>query len=97
MELVCSDMYETFGVHTWGRYGYFIAFIDEYSRFIYIYIGNPMPLINSLNLRRNWITYWVNKLIHFNYIELAYLVGSIVSIGAWDYILVVCTYDSIIK
>ena len=65
--------------------------------YIYIYIGNPMPLINSLNLRRNWITYWVNKLIHFNYIELAYLVGSIVSIGAWDYILVVCTYDSIIK
>ena len=34
-ELVHTDMYETFSVHPWGGYGYFITFSDDYSRFGY--------------------------------------------------------------
>ena len=31
------DMYGTFSVHAWGRYGYFITFSDDYSRFGYVH------------------------------------------------------------
>ena len=36
-----------------------LFFIDEYSRFGYVYLThrNLMPQINSLNLKKNWITY----------------------------------------
>ena len=45
-------------------------------------MGNPMPWINSLNLRRNRITYWINISSHFNWIEAVCLVRLILSIGA---------------
>ena len=31
------DMYETFSIHAWGEYRYFITFIDDYSRFRYVH------------------------------------------------------------
>ena len=31
-----------------------------------MYIGNLMPWIHSLNLRRDWITYWVYIPSHFD-------------------------------
>ena len=37
LELVHTDMYETFSVHAWVGYGYFITFIDDYSRFEYVH------------------------------------------------------------
>ena len=38
LELVDTDVCEPFNVHTWGGYGYFISFIDEYSKFGYEYL-----------------------------------------------------------
>ena len=38
LELVHTNVYGTFGVYTWRGYGYFIFFIDEYSRFGYEYL-----------------------------------------------------------
>ena len=35
LELVHTNMYETFSVHAWEGYGYFITFSDDYSRFEY--------------------------------------------------------------
>ena len=37
LELVHTNMYETFSVHAWGGYGYFITFSDDYSRFGYVH------------------------------------------------------------
>ena len=37
LELVHTDMYETFSVQTWEGYGYFITFRDDYSRFEYVH------------------------------------------------------------
>ena len=37
LELVHTNMYETFNVHAWGEYGYFITFSDDYSRFGYVH------------------------------------------------------------
>ena len=37
LALVHADMYWSFGVHTWGGYGYCITFSDDYSRFGYVY------------------------------------------------------------
>ena len=31
------NMYETFSVHAWGGYGYFITFNNDYSRFGYVH------------------------------------------------------------
>ena len=36
LELVHTNMYEADGVHTLRGYGYFIIFIDKYSRFGYV-------------------------------------------------------------
>ena len=33
LELVHTDMYGAFSIHTWGEYGYLITFSDDYSRF----------------------------------------------------------------
>ena len=33
LELVHTDMYGTSNVHAWERYGHFITFSDDYSRF----------------------------------------------------------------
>ena len=35
LELVHTNMYETFSGHAWGGYGYFITFNDDYSNFGY--------------------------------------------------------------
>ena len=32
-----TNMYETFSIHTWGEYGYFITFSDDYSGFGYVH------------------------------------------------------------
>ena len=37
LELVHTNLYGTFSVHAWGGYGYFITFIDDYSRFGYVH------------------------------------------------------------
>ena len=37
LELVHTNMYETFSVHAWGGYGYFITFNNDYSRFGYVH------------------------------------------------------------
>ena len=37
LELVHTNTYETFRVHAWGRYRYFITFSDDYSRFGYVH------------------------------------------------------------
>ena len=37
LELVYTNMYETFNVHAWEEYGYFITFSDDYSRFGYVH------------------------------------------------------------
>ena len=37
LELVHHNMYGPFSVHSWGGYGYFINFSDDYSRFEYIH------------------------------------------------------------
>ena len=53
LELVHTNMYEADGVHTLRGYGYFIIFIDKYSRFGYEYLVHRKydALINSLILR----------------------------------------------
>ena len=33
LELVHTNMYETFSIHAWGEYRYFITFGYDYSRF----------------------------------------------------------------
>ena len=38
LELMNTDVYRTFGVHTQTGYGYFITFIDKCSRFGYVYL-----------------------------------------------------------
>ena len=37
LELVHTNMYGNFSVHAWRGYGYFITFIDYYSRFGYVH------------------------------------------------------------
>ena len=37
LELVYTDIYETFNVHAWGGYRYFITFSDDYLRFGYVH------------------------------------------------------------
>ena len=37
LELVHTNMYETFSVYAWGGYGYFTTFSDDYSRFGYVH------------------------------------------------------------
>ena len=37
LELVHTNMYETFSVYAWGGYGYFITFSDDYYRFGYVH------------------------------------------------------------
>ena len=37
LKLVHTNIYGTFSVHAWGRYGYFITFSDDYSRFGYVH------------------------------------------------------------
>ena len=37
LELMYTDMYGTFSVHVWVRYGYFITFNDDHSRFEYVH------------------------------------------------------------
>ena len=36
-ELMHIEMYGIFSVHTWGGYGYFTTFSNDYSRFGYIH------------------------------------------------------------
>ena len=36
LELVHTNLYETFRVHAWGGYEYSITFKDDYSRFEYV-------------------------------------------------------------
>ena len=38
LELMHTDVYGTFVVHTWGKLGGFITSINEYSRFGYVYL-----------------------------------------------------------
>ena len=38
LELAHIDMYETFSVHAWEGYEYFITFSDDYSRFGYVHL-----------------------------------------------------------
>ena len=37
LELAHIDMYETFSVHAWEGYEYFITFSDDHTRFGYVY------------------------------------------------------------
>ena len=37
LELVHIDMYGTSNVHAWERYGHFITFSDDYSKFGYLH------------------------------------------------------------
>ena len=37
LELVHTNMYGTFSVYTWGGYGYFITFSNDYFRFGYVH------------------------------------------------------------
>ena len=37
LQLVHTNMYETFNVHAWGEYGYFITFSGDYSSFEYVH------------------------------------------------------------
>ena len=62
-----------------------------------VYIGDLMPQIHSSNLRRDWITYWVHIPSHFDQIKVICLVSLILTIGAQDYFLVMCTRVSIVK
>ena len=50
-----------------------------------MHIGNPMPWIHSLNLRRDRITYWVDIASHFDQIKVICPVSLILFIGARDY------------
>ena len=38
LKLVHADMYEPFSIHAQEGYGYFATFIDEYSKFGYVYL-----------------------------------------------------------
>ena len=37
LKFVHTDMHGNFSVHTWGGYGYFITFNDDYFRFEYVH------------------------------------------------------------
>ena len=62
-----------------------------------MYIIYPIPWIHSLNLRRDWITYWVYIPSHFDQIKLICLVSLIFSIRACNYFLIIYTRVSIAK
>ena len=41
LELVHTDVYRPMRVQARGRYGYVITFIDDYSRYGYVYLNAP--------------------------------------------------------
>ena len=53
LDLIHSDVSGPFSVHVRGGYEYFITFIDDYSRYEYVYLMNKnlRHWINSRNLR----------------------------------------------
>ena len=61
------------------------------------YIGNLMPWIHSLNLRRDWITYLVYIPNHFDQIKVIYPVSLNFSVAIQDYFPIMCTRISIAK
>ena len=65
LELVHTDMYETFSVHAWEGMG-ISSLLVMITLGLDMYIGNLMPWIHSFNLRRDWITYWVYIPSHFD-------------------------------
>ena len=38
LELLYTNVYGSFNDHAWGGYKYFIMFMDDYSRFGYVYM-----------------------------------------------------------
>ena len=60
-------------------------------------IEDLMPWIHSLNVREDQITYWVYIPSHFDWIKVVCLVSLILSIGAQNYFLVMCTKVFITK
>ena len=78
LELVHIDMCEPFSAHILGGYGYFINFIDEYSRFGYVYLLHRKSdvLDKFIEFKVELITYWVHISMHFELIKVICL-GSI--------------------
>ena len=70
LELVHTNVCEIFNIYAWG-YKYFITFTNDYYRFGYIYLMNRKSnaLINSLNLKQNLKTNWVNISRHLDLIK----------------------------
>ena len=62
-----------------------------------IYIGDPMPLIHSLNLRYDRKIYWVYIPSHFDQIKVTCLVSLILFVRAQDFFPIMCTKVSITK
>ena len=65
LELVHTDMYETFSVHAWEGMG-ISSLLVMITLDLDMYIGDPMPWIHSLNLKQDRITYSVYIPSHFN-------------------------------
>ena len=64
LELVHTHIYEPFCVYIW-KVWIFDHFINKYSSFGYI--DRKYDALDKLmNLRQNWITYWVNISRHFD-------------------------------
>ena len=59
LEFMHIDIYGTFSIHAWRGYGY-SSLLVMVTLSLDMYIGNLMPWIHSINLRRDFITYWVN-------------------------------------
>ena len=57
LELLHTDMYETFSVHEWGGYEGMSSLLVMITLGLDMYIGDLMPWIYSLNLRWDHITY----------------------------------------
>ena len=65
LELAHTNMYGAFSVHAWEGYG-ISSLLVMITLGLDMYIENLIPWIHSLNLRRDWITYWVYIPSNFN-------------------------------
>ena len=66
LELVHTNTYETFRVHAWGRYRYFITFSDDYSRFGYVHRkSDALDTLIEFKVGSNNL-YWIYTPSHFN-------------------------------
>ena len=56
LDLVHTDLCGPISTSARGRYEYFVTFIDDYSRYGYIYLMHHKlkPLRNSKSLRQKW-------------------------------------------